>query len=151
MSINPNSPLYAVRDTDTGAAVMDVDINKANFDAGRQSGTARAVVVAGRVNSDGSVSSTGDSTYQLASNQPVTSNSGSTPVTKINGGSYIFDAQFTGTSIQLQTLGADGTTWRTLATLNSSGSTGVVLGGNSTARLYNPNGTNLTGVYASLT
>lgn len=88
--------------------------------------------------------------YQLASNITVAANAGTTSTAAVRGGSYIFDAQFTGTSIVLQALGADGTTYRNVATLSASGSTGVVLGANSTVRLYNPNGAADTGVYASL-
>lgn len=104
------------------------------------------------VGSDGQQASfSNTSTYQLASNQALAATTGTTPVTGVNGGSYVFDAQFTGTSIQLQSLGSDGTTWRNVGTaLTASGSTGVVLGQGATVRLYNPNGTGLTGVYASL-
>lgn len=90
-------------------------------------------------------------TYTLASNITVANAGASTPVAGIQGGSYIFDAQFTGTSIKLQSLGADGATWRDVTTLNASGSVGVVLGQGASVRLQNPNGTNDTGVYATLT
>lgn len=88
--------------------------------------------------------------FTLASNVAIAATSGTTPVT-VGGGSYILDAQFTGTSVKLQALGADATTWRDVATLAASGSIGVVLGAGASVRLYNPNGTGLAGVYASLT
>lgn len=90
-------------------------------------------------------------TYQLASNQTIAANSGTTPITNVQGGSYLFDVQFTGTSVRLETLGADGTTWRPVTTSTTSGTTGVVIGQGATVRLYNPNGTSVTGVYANLT
>jgi hypothetical protein len=91
-------------------------------------------------------------TYTLASNQAVAANSGTTPVTNVRGGSYVFDVQFTGTSVKLQSLGSDGTTWRDIgAAITSPGAVGVVIGQGASVRLYNPNGTGLTGVYASLT
>lgn len=86
----------------------------------------------------------------LAYNIAIAANAGSSPVTA-SGGSYIFDAQFTGASLKLQTLGADGATWRDVTTLNASGAIGVVIGSGASVRVYNPNGAGLTGVYATLT
>lgn len=102
-----------------------------------------------RVAQDGSVLDGG--VYTLANNTTVAATSGTPQVTGIPRGTYIFDVQFTGTSIQLQSLGADGATWRNVgAALTASGSVQVTLGQNSTVRLYNPNGTADTGVYATL-
>ncbi len=77
---------------------------------------------------------------------------GTTPIAGVVGGVYVWDAQFTGTSLQLQSLGADGTTYRTVATLNAAGTFAgeVRVGRNATLRLYNPNGTALTAVSSSL-
>ncbi len=115
---------------------------------------------------DGTGATAGDATrpggnvYQLASNTGLAATSGTTPVTGVQAGSYIWDAQFNGAAtntIQLQALGSDGVTWRVVATQTiSAGQTaqgasmGVVLGQNSTVRLYNPNATALTGVYSSI-
>lgn len=111
--------------------------------------------VTGTRNADGSFTPngnpTGQQTYQLASNQTIAANSGTPPITNVQGGSYLFDRQFTGTSITLQSLGADGTTWRDVVNSTASGTTGVVIGQGATVRLYNPNGTSVTGVYANLT
>jgi hypothetical protein len=71
---------------------------------------------------------------------------------RVQRGSYIWDAVFSGTSLQLQVLASDGVTWRTLATLNASGTFAGTLqiGLGSQVRLANPNGTALTGVWSSL-
>lgn len=88
--------------------------------------------------------------YQLASNIALGATTGTTPTAAVDGGSYLWDAQFTGTSITLQALGSDGATWRDVATRTTSGTTGVVIGQNATVRLYNPNGGGLTAVSSSL-
>lgn len=90
------------------------------------------------------------STYTLANNATISATSGTTPVTGVQGGSYIWDVQFTGTSVTLQALGSDGSTWRDVATRTTSGTTGVVIGQGASVRLYNPNSTSLTGVYSNL-
>ena len=90
--------------------------------------------------------------YTLASNQTVAATSGTAPVLNVQRGNYVWDAQFTGTSIKLQSLGADGVTWRDVATLSASGTFAgeIRFGANAQVRLYNPNATPDTGVYSSL-
>lgn len=90
--------------------------------------------------------------YQLATNQTLATLTGSTPVTGVIGKVYVWDAQFTGTSLVLQALGADNTTWRTIATLNASGTFAgeIRIGNNATIRVYNPNGTSDTAVSSSI-
>ena len=90
--------------------------------------------------------------YTLATNQTIAATSGTTPVTVTSRGTYVWDAQFTGTSVVLQSLGADGVTWRDVATLSASGTYAgeIRIGSNAQVRLYNPNGTSDTGVYSSL-
>lgn len=94
----------------------------------------------------------GTETYELASNIALAATTGGTPVASVAGGSYVFTPIFTGTSVKLQALGPNGSTYVDVATVATSGTpTGVVIGNNATVRLYNPNGSGLTGVYASLT
>lgn len=90
--------------------------------------------------------------YILASNLSLSPTSRSVPMTGLIGGSYIFFASFTGTSIQLQYLGDDGAWYNAgdARVANGAGAAGVVLGQDSTVALYNPNGTSVTGIYARL-
>lgn len=101
---------------------------------------------------DSSGNASGGASYTLASNQTVAATTGTTPITGVQRGNYVWDAQFTGTSIKLQALGADGVTWRDVATLSASGTFAgeIRFGANAQVRLYNPNGTSDTGVYSSL-
>lgn len=99
---------------------------------------------------DGNGNATSPQPYTLANNATIAATSGTMPVTGVQGGSYIWDVQFTGTSVTLQALGSDGSTWRDVATRTSSGTTGVVIGQGASVRLYNPNSTSLTGVYSNL-
>ncbi len=102
------------------------------------------------VDNDGNPSA--GQTYRLANNEAIGATSGTAPVVGVQRGTYILDVQFTGTSVQFQSLGADGVTWRNIgAALVASGSTSVALGQGSTVRLYNPNATGLTAVSATLT
>jgi len=90
--------------------------------------------------------------YSLASNISIPANNGTAAQTVNPGGAYVWDAQFTGASIRLQSLGSDGTTWRDTATLTASGTYGslVAIGVGTQVRLFNPNGAALTGVYSNL-
>ena len=88
--------------------------------------------------------------YTLAAAISLAATTGGTSVTGVQTGSYIFAAVFTGTSVKLQALGPDGSTWVDVATQTGSGQQGVVLGNNASVRLYNPNGSGLTGLSASL-
>jgi len=98
------------------------------------------------------VTQSAQTSYTLASNQAVAATSGTAPVLNVLRGNYVWDAQFTGTSIKLQSLGADGVTWRDVATLSASGTFAgeIRFGANAQVRLYNPNATPDTGVYSSL-
>jgi hypothetical protein len=88
--------------------------------------------------------------YQLASNATIAANANTAPVVSVIGGTYLWNAQFTGTSLVLQSLGADGVTWGNVATLSASGTTTVLLGAYASVRLSNPNGSALNGVYSNL-
>jgi hypothetical protein len=111
---------------------------------------AKGAVVFQQEDSDGNPM--GGASYSLASNATITATSGTTPVTGIAKGNYVWNAVFTGTSVKLQSLGADGATWFDVATLSASGTFAgeIRFGANSQVRLYNPNGTSDTGVYSSI-
>ena len=83
--------------------------------------------------------------------ETLAATSGTVPVT-VQRGSYLWDAQFTGTSLQLQAQAADGVTWRTVSTLNASGTqTGFISFGLGTkVRIYNPNATSVTNAWSSV-
>jgi len=93
------------------------------------------------------------SSVQMASNMTLAATTGSATNVGIVSAGYIFSAIFTGAaSVALQALGPDAVTWTTVATLTGSGNNvGVALGSNAAVRLYNPNATSLTSLYASLT
>jgi len=104
------------------------------------------------------------STYRLAgtvaANGTVTPQAslaaaaGTTAVSQVRGGSYVFDAQFGGTtpSLQLQSLASDGVTWRNVgAALTAPGGFGVVIGEGSSVRLLNAGANEITGLSATLT
>lgn len=101
------------------------------------------------INNDGSF---GAQAYSLAANETIAANQPGSSVTRVQRGDYVLDAQFTGTSVKLQSLGADGTTWRDVTTVTTSGTVAgkISLGQDSQVRLQNPNGTSVNGVYASL-
>lgn len=90
------------------------------------------------------------SAVYLASNVTLAAGATSQPVTNLPAGTYIFGAQFSGTSpsLVLEYLGPDGTNYLTLATLTVSGSQGVVLGSNTTLRLRNSGANSITSLYA---
>lgn len=95
-------------------------------------------------------------TYQLASNNTLTSGGGVTAaVTGIIGGGYILTVQGTfaaGSSVQLQTLGPDGTTYISVGTAitATNSSQTFAIGNNATVRLINSGSANVTALYASL-
>jgi hypothetical protein len=95
-------------------------------------------------------------TYVLASNATIPAASGSSPVTGVRGAVYVWDAQWAGSgTLALQALGADGLSWREVATLAGPGtfSGEVRIGANATLRLFNKNaggGASFTSVYSSL-
>lgn len=100
---------------------------------------------------DGSGNPTAQIPVALASNVAIGANTGTTPVTGVRGGVYVWDAQFTGTGpLVLQALGADGITWRNVATLNASStfSGEVRIGANATLRLFST--TALTAVSSTI-
>lgn len=84
----------------------------------------------------------------IASGSSLPSGSTMAPVTGIPAGSYIFEAIFTGSDLQLQRLGPDGTTWINAGVLAASGSVGVVLAANDSIRLRNNSGASITGCHA---
>jgi hypothetical protein len=94
--------------------------------------------------------------YTLATNATLPANSGTTPVAGVRRGVYVWDAQWSGTgTLALQALGADGATWRDVATLTASGTLAgeVRMGANATVRLFNKNtggGASFTGLSSSL-
>lgn len=95
-----------------------------------------------------------NNTYTLASNQTLAGNASTTPVTGVQGGSYIWAYQFGGTtpSLVLETLGPDGVTYQAVGSaVTASGQTGVVIGQNATVRLRNTTGNSITGLSSSLT
>lgn len=94
-------------------------------------------------------------TYTLASNvASLAAQTGTTPVTGVKSGVYVWDAQFTGTGpLVLQSLGSDGVTWRTVASLDASGASagGIRIGANAQVRVFNNHATAaVTSVYSSL-
>lgn len=93
-----------------------------------------------------------NSTYSLASNATLPGNATTTPVTGVKGGRYIFAYQFGGTSpsLILESLGPDGATYQTVATVTAGGSQSVEFGENSTVRLRNGTANSITGLSASL-
>lgn len=76
-------------------------------------------------------------TYQLASSQSLASGANTTAVTGVIGASYIWNVvgTFTTGTVSLQSLGSDGSTWQTVATVSASGNVGVVIGNNASVRL----------------
>lgn len=89
---------------------------------------------------DGSryASSGAGAVYQLATNQNLASGAFTTPVAGIAKGNYIWDVSFTGAgTIKLQSLGADGSTWRDVASMTAPGTFAgeIAIGGNATVRL----------------
>ncbi|WP_257541217.1 hypothetical protein [Sphingobium sp. CFD-1] len=90
--------------------------------------------------------------YTLAGNQTLAATTGATPITGVRKGNYTWAAQFTGTSVKLQALGPDGATWLDVATLSAPGifAGEIRIGANAQLRIYNPNGTSVSGIYSSL-
>jgi len=86
-------------------------------------------------------------TYQLASNQSLTTATPTTPVTGIIGASYVWNVAqattFGGFSLVLESLDSapGSTTYQTIATVTAPGSVGVVIGNNATVRLRAVGGT----------
>lgn len=77
-------------------------------------------------------------TYTLANNVAVGANGNTTPVAGVRGGVYVWDAQWTGAAtVKLQALGADGATWRDVASLAAPGTFAgeVRIGANASLRL----------------
>lgn len=97
------------------------------------------------------VTTASQDTYTLASNQAIAAGGNTTPVAGVKRGVYVWDAQFTGTGpLVLQSLGADGVSWRNVASLNASGTLAgeVRIGANANLRLFSS--TALTAVSSSL-
>ena len=101
--------------------------------------------------SNPTITQSAQNSYPLASNQAISAGGSTTPVTNIVRGDYVWDAQFTGTGpLRLQSLGADGSTWRDVASLSASGTFAgeVRVGANAQVRLASA--TALTAVSSSL-
>lgn len=84
----------------------------------------------------------GQESYALANAVTLAAQGASAPIAGVRRGVYVWDAQWTGAgSLQLQSLGADGVTWRTVATLAAPGVLAgeVRVGANATLRLFNAN------------
>lgn len=94
--------------------------------------------------------------YKLASNITLASGASTTPVTSLPRGSYLLDVSGTfnaGASLQLQSLGSDGTTWRNVGgAISAQGTvaTSYTLAGSSQVRLTNTGSASVTGLYATL-
>jgi hypothetical protein len=84
----------------------------------------------------------------LASNVTLAAGVAGATVSGVAAGSYIFEAIFTGATLQLQRLGPDGVTWINAGVLSTSGSVGVVLAANDTLRLRNGSDDAITGIFA---
>ncbi len=84
----------------------------------------------------------------LANNISLAAGAASTAITAVAAGSYIFEAIFTGSDLQLQRLGPDGATWINAGTLATSGSVGVVLAANDTLRLRNASAAAMSAITA---
>lgn len=98
---------------------------------------------------------TSGASYQLATNLTLATTAAQpTPTTSIQGGSYIWNvagATFNSSTLTLESLGSDGATWQTVASVTANGNVGIVLGSNSTVRLRNSAGANsITGIYSNL-
>jgi len=109
-----------------------------------------------QVNSEG-VATTNYTADLIASGSSLAAGATSTAVTGIPEGSYGWGLQMTGTtpSLILEYLGPDGSTYITLETATTSGSSyaatiGVVIGANATVRLRNPTGATITAISSSL-
>lgn len=114
-------------------------------------GNGRSAFIAGTMAMDASGNPASGQTYQLASNQTIAATSGTSPVSGIQGGSYLWDVQIpANSSITLQALGSDGVTWRDVSTRTTSGTTPVVIGQNASVRLYNPGASAIAGVFSNL-
>lgn len=102
---------------------------------------------AGAASSGGANGAT--NSVQLASNIPLAAGAASTPVSGVPGRVYVWDAQWTGTgSLVLEALGADGATYRTVATLAAPGTFAgeIRIGANATLRVRNSSANAYTAV-----
>lgn len=117
MAINSNTPAYGTREPDVGAAVVPVDINSDKSGSNRNSGNARAVVIAGGLNPDGTYSAGGvgakQESFVLADNKsaagdyPNGTPSASVFGQAVYGGDYVWTVIGTvgaSSSIQLKTV-----------------------------------------------
>lgn len=84
----------------------------------------------------------------LAAAGTLAAGGATTPVTAVAAGSYIFEAIFIGSDLQLQRLGPDGASWINAGVLAAAGSVGVVLAANDTLRLRNNSAAAITGLHA---
>jgi hypothetical protein len=84
----------------------------------------------------------------LASGISLAAGSASVVVTGMSAGSYIFEAVFAGSDLQLQRRGPDGLTWINAGVLAASGSVGVVLAAADVIRLRNNSNAAISGLFA---
>lgn len=91
--------------------------------------------------------------YTLYPGGTLAASTAATAVTGVAGGSYVWSYQFGGTtpSLVLESLGPDGVTYQTIATVTASGTQGVVIGNNATVRVRNGTANAITNLYSSLT
>lgn len=88
----------------------------------------------------------------LAANITIGAGQAGPVISGIARGVYTLDLQFTGVSIKLQALGADGTSWRNVLTVAANGTYpgDIRIGANASIRLFNPNAAQVSGVYGVL-
>lgn len=88
-----------------------------------------------------------------AANSTLAASASGVAVPNVKGGSYIWAYQLGGTSpsLVLESLGPDGATYQTIATVTASGTQGVVIGSNATVRLRNGTANPITGLSSNLT
>lgn len=89
-------------------------------------------------------------TYSLASGASVAASGTTSPVTGIAKGDYVLTVLPANTSITIQSLGPDGTTWIDAGAINSTGIENVRIGEGASLRLRNGSGGALN-INASLT
>lgn len=151
MALNSNTPAVGTREPDVGAAVVPVDISRDTSGSNRTSGNARAVVIAGGLNPDGSFSQgsigSKQESFVLADNKsaagdyPNGTPSSSVFGQTVYGGDYVWTVTGTigaSSSVQLKTVirNAAGTILGTQnlgaakTTADTTGGTGVGLGSN---------------------
>lgn len=114
------------------------------------SGLTDAQMRASPVSVTGAVTLAEPAAVVLATGASLAAGSASTVLTGISAGSFIFEAIFAGSDLQLQRRGPDGLTWINAGVLAASGSAGVVLAAGDVIRLRNNSGAVINGLFARL-